>query len=199
MTSSARSVTSSPSIVLMAVISPSIGARISEFSSAPRAFSRLRRAWRDCDRARSVPLSSSVRRRFTSLLAFSNSTCGNVAERGQFFEPAQVVLGDFERFGGRERQLSALGRGLKIGARLFQLPRRRFVRDRRQQFAFLHMPADRAAPGRKRFRQLDEPGVLRPDRDAPKSARCGPCRKWPRWRCRAGRPRLPPPAGLKNK
>ena len=59
----------------------------------------------------------------------------------------------------------SLRRGPKIGARLFQLPRRRFIRDRGQELAFLDGLADGAASGGKFIRQLDEAGVLRAHMD----------------------------------
>ncbi len=61
----------------------------------------------------------------------------HVAQPGQFFEPAQIVLGHLQRFRGRQGQFRALRRRLEIGARLFQLPRRGLVGDRGEQLAFL--------------------------------------------------------------
>ena len=94
-------------------------------------------------------VSTRARRRFTSLFAFSNSTAGTLLSPVSFSRRLQIVFRDFERFGGGQGQSRAVRR-LKIGARLLQLPRGRFIGDRRQQLAFLDFLPDGAASGGKR-------------------------------------------------
>ena len=54
---------------------------------------------------------------------------GHIAERGQFFEAAQIILRHLECLGGRQRKFGSLRRGLKIGAGLFQQTRGCFIGD----------------------------------------------------------------------